>query len=157
MPRLTSTEIAQRLGVHKSTVSRQARAAGIMDADKRIDLEAYQALRATGLDPLLQTTGRQTASDEAQPSTLAIERQRKMAADASRAELELKIREGELIARSKVMLTLGPVAKRLRDTLCGVAREAVRDPEDRASAEKAIHAAIARFAEELTGDAASPA
>ena len=157
MPRLTGAEIGKRLGIHKSTVSRQARAAGLMGADKLIDLDAYQAHRATGLDPLLQTAGRAVPTEEAEPSALAIERQRKMAADASRAELELRIREGEFIARSKVMLTLGPVAKRLRDTLCAVARDAVRDPDDRAAAEKAIQAAVARFAEELTGDAASPA
>jgi hypothetical protein len=156
MPRLTGAEIGKRLGIHKSTVSRQARSAGLMSADKLIDLDAYQDLRATGLDPALQTTGRAGPADEAEPSALAIERQRKMAADASRAELELKIREGEFIPRAKVMSTLGPVAKRLRDTLCAVARETVRDAEDRTGAEAAIQAAVARFAEELMGDAAGP-
>ena len=61
MPRLTLTDVAAAVGVHKSTVSRQARRANIVGADGKVDLDEYRALRE-GLDPGLQTTGPEAAS-----------------------------------------------------------------------------------------------
>ena len=78
--RMTVTEIAAHVGVHKSTVSRQARAHNLVGADGRIDLSAYQALRANGLDPVMQTSGPAVAASADAESGLAAERLRKMAA-----------------------------------------------------------------------------
>lgn len=103
MPRLTKAEIARIVGVHKSTVGRQAEAWGLVGDDGKVDLDEYQAMRAGGLDPALQTTGgRGGSADPPEPSDLVRERTRKMAADAERAELDLAERRGELVSRAAV-------------------------------------------------------
>jgi hypothetical protein len=151
MPRLNCTDLAAVAGVHKSTVSRQARAAGLVGRDGLIDQDAYLALRADGLDPALQTTGR-AAPAEDDGGLMARERARKMAADAQLAELTLEQRRGDLIPRARVAAVLGPAARRLRDRLCQVARDAVRDDADRAACDAAIHGAIETFSEEMMAD-----
>lgn len=95
MPRLTITEIAAAVGVHKSTVSRQVRALGIVGADGKVDLDQYKQARE-GLDPGLQTTGREAAVVVPR-QVLADARTRKMTAEAEARELDLARRKGELI------------------------------------------------------------
>lgn len=124
MPRLTITQVAQRCGVHKSTVSRQARAHGLVGDDGLVDLDDYERLRAGGLDPLLQTTGRaapRATSEE--PSDLVAERTRKMAADAAAAEINLARLRGELVELRKVEASVEDMGRRLRDRVMAVARD----------------------------------
>jgi hypothetical protein len=106
MPRMNMAAIAATVGVHKSTVSRQCRAAGLVGADGLVDLEQYRTLRAGALDPALQTTGtaaaRAPALIDPDAPVLAAERARKMAADAQLAELELQRKRGELLQRDLV-------------------------------------------------------
>jgi hypothetical protein len=125
MPRLTITEIASRVGVHKSTVSRQARARGLVGEDGKVDLDQYQALRQTDLDPALQTTGtarpRSLVIDPDAPQ-LAVERARKLAAEAERAEIELKARKGKLVSADDVASAEEDVWRTVRDKLMGAPR-----------------------------------
>lgn len=95
MPRLTLTEVAAAVGVHKSTVSRQARRANIVGVDGKVDLDEYRALRE-GLDPGLQTTGTEAATIIPR-QVLADARNRKIAADAEAQEIKLAKLKGELI------------------------------------------------------------
>jgi hypothetical protein len=107
MGRLTMTEVAAAVGVHKSTVSRQARAAGIVGADGKLDLDEYRAMR-DGLDPGLQTTGRPVAS--VLPSAvLADARTRKMTAEAEAKEIALAKMRGEIIDLASVDAAAGNV------------------------------------------------
>lgn len=121
MPRLNVTGIASACGVHKSTVSRQVRAAGLVGADGLVDLDEYRALRG-GLDPALQTTGK--AAPRAAPAAfdpdapvLAAERARKMAADAQLAELALAKQRGEVLDRDEVTRAQEDLARTLRARL----------------------------------------
>jgi hypothetical protein len=94
MPRLTLTEVAAAVGVHKSTVSRQVRRAGIVGADGKVDLDEYRGLRE-GLDPGLQTRGQ--AATVVPRQVLADVRNRKIEAEAATKELALARLRGELI------------------------------------------------------------
>lgn len=95
MPRLTITEIAAEVGVHKSTVSRQVRKAGLVGDDGKVELDEYRSLR-DGLDPGLQTTG-QAPAPVASHQVLAAVRERKLAVEAEAKELALAKLKGELI------------------------------------------------------------
>jgi len=127
MPRLTITEIAARVGVHKSTVSRQVRRAGLVGPDGRVDLVAYEELRSGALDPALQTTGRAPAEPEGDAPQIAIERARKMAADAAMAEIELAKKRGELIEAAAAEAEYEDLFRRLRDRLLAVPQEVAGD------------------------------
>ena len=129
MPRLTVTEIAKRVGVNKSTVSRQARQHGLVGADGRIDLAEYEALRAGGLDPLLQTSGRAAAPKgwDGETPDLVAERTRKMKADAETAEINLARLRGELVDIRAVQSAVEDFGRRLRDRVLSVARDKAAD------------------------------
>lgn len=125
MPRLTITEIASRVGVHKSTVSRQARAHGLVGEDGKVDLAEYETLRQTGLDPGLQTTpaprARALAIDPDAP-ILAAERARKLAADAERSEIELKARKGDLVRAADISAAEEDAWRTVRDKFMAAPR-----------------------------------
>lgn len=152
MPRMTITAIAATVGVHKSTVSRQCRAAGLVGADGLVDLDGYRALRAGGLDPALQTSGpdaggraprmRGLLDDDA--PVLQAERARKMAADAQLAELALAKQRGELLERDSVERAQEDRARSLRNRILmvprAIAHELARLPDESAIA---AHLALA--------------
>jgi transposase-like protein len=127
MPRLTISEIARQVGVHKSTVSRQARDRGLVGADGLVDLDAYRALRGTDLDPALQTTGKTATAPDEDLSGLAAGRARKMAADAELAELQLAREKGKLIEAEPAARTTEDLARRLRNRVLAVPREVAHD------------------------------
>ncbi len=127
MPRMTGAAVAAAVGVHKSTVSRQARAWGLVGPDGLIDLDAYRAARAGGLDPALQTTG--TAAAAALPPLvdpdlpiLAAERARKLAAEAQLAELALARQRGEVLERQAIERATEDLARSLRNRVLMVPR-----------------------------------
>ncbi|WP_203074633.1 hypothetical protein [Falsiroseomonas ponticola] len=166
MDKTTITEIARRIGVHKSTVSRQARAWGLVGRDGLVDFDAYQAHRAQGLDPALQTTGapsvehRVPEAEDAAPAapgredaspTLVAERTLKLAAERQLAEIELKVRRGELVERKAVAAVLVPWVRELRDALMAVPRDHVLDPVQASACEDALSAELLRFSERLAG------
>jgi hypothetical protein len=121
------TDIAAAVGVHKSTVSRQAKRAGLVGADGLVDLDAYRALRTTGLDPALQTTGRQIPVAEEDQGSLAAARTRKMEADATLAELALARQRGELVEAGAMESAYEDLFRRLRDRILIVPREVAGD------------------------------
>lgn len=125
MPRLTVTEIASAVGVHKSTVSRQVRAAGLVDADGKIDLDAYKALRANALDPALQTARAPARLSES--GTLSAERIRKLSADAELAEMQVRKARGELVEASSIDAATEDAFRRLRDLVLLVPRDVADD------------------------------
>jgi transposase len=162
MPRLTITEIASRVGVHKSTVSRQARARGLVGEDGKVDLEQYQALRNTDLDPALQTTGaalpRALVIDPDAPQ-LAVERVRKLAAERERAEIELKARKGELVSASDVASSEEDVWRMVRDKFMAAPRawadgllEVTESAVMEARLRRLFNAALREIAETLERD-----
>lgn len=102
MPRLTITEIAGIVGVHKSTVSRQARGAGLVGSDGLVDLDAYKALRSTGLDPSLQPRDKVSAPAVQDGPNYNAERARREAAEAALAEMRLAQKRGEVVTVTAV-------------------------------------------------------
>ena len=127
MPRLSVTDIAKHAGVHKSTVSRQVAALGLRGADGKVDLDAYLTLRESGLDPLLQTTGRAAQPTGDAETGLAAQRERKMAADAELAELELGRQKGKLLEADRVEAVQEDLTRKLRDRLLQVPQEVAAD------------------------------
>jgi phage terminase Nu1 subunit (DNA packaging protein) len=125
--RMTVTEIAAHVGVHKSTVSRQARSHSLVGADGKIDLAQYQALRASGLDPVMQTSGPAAMPAGDAESGLAAERLRKMAADAQLAELELGRQQKKLLEAARVEAEHEDLTRKLRDRLLQIPQEVAAD------------------------------
>lgn len=125
--RMTVTEIAAHVGVHKSTVSRQARAHSLVGADGKIDLAQYQALRASGLDPVMQTSGPAAMPAGGAESGLAAERLRKIAADAQLAELELGRQQKKLLEAARVEAEHEDLTRKLRDRLLQIPQEVAAD------------------------------
>jgi hypothetical protein len=158
---MTMTDISKVMDVHKSTVSRQARAWGLVGEDGLVDLDAYRARRAGDLDPALQTTGRPAAAvslpaDDA-PFIVA-DRARKMAADASLAELQLARQRASVLDRQAVMAAVEDYARQLRDRVLQVPREVASDcarlADDRAIEARlsmSLRAALDGVHAELTG------
>ncbi len=131
MPRMTITAIAAAVSVHKSTVSRQARAHGLVGPDGLVELAEYQALRSTALDPGLQTSGpaappRRLLPDSDAP-ILAEERAGKLAADRQLAELELARRRAELLDLKEVQREQEAIAREMRQRILAVPREVAED------------------------------
>jgi hypothetical protein len=127
MTRFLPAEIARRTGLNKSTVSRQLRQwPHLVDEAGTVDLDAYLAARAGGVDPLLQTRG--VASGAlAEPSELVRERTRKLAAEAERAELELRARKAELVDRDAAFRAVQDAFIDVRSRILAAAREAAPD------------------------------
>ena len=155
MPRLSVTEIAAHAGVHKSTVSRQVRQHGLVGADGKVDLDSYLALRKSGLDPLLQTTGNAGLSQGDAESGLAAERLRKMAADAQLAELELGRQQGKLLEAARVEAEQEDMARKLRDRLLQIPQEVAADCArlgDEIAIQATITQALRRALDGLAGE-----
>lgn len=154
MPRLTITEIAAHVGVHKSTVSRQVKRHGLAGADGKVDLDQYTALRDTSLDPALQTTGDPQAAGAALGrGVLADERRRKMAADAELAEIELGKAKGELLDAGRIAAEQEDLARIIRDRILLVPREVAADCAklgDDVAIEATITMALRRALDELS-------
>jgi len=135
MARMTITAIAAAVGVHKSTVSRQCRATGLVGPDGLVDLDQYRALRANGLDPAFQTSGpdaggagqRERPPPDSDAPILIAERARKMAADAQLAELSLAKQRGELLDREAVERAGEDRARGLRQRILMVPRMVAAD------------------------------
>ena len=168
MARMTITAIAAAVGVHKSTVSRQCRAAGLVGDDGLVALDEYRKLRAGNLDPALQTSGPEAGRAAlslpvADPDApiLAAERALKMAADRHLAELELQRKRGESLPRHLVAARAQAVFERanivLADELAGaaVALSQMTDPAAIADRLVATHRrAMARVHQEFMEDVA---
>lgn len=143
-PRLTVTQLAERVGVNKSTVSRQVRAWAMVDADGLIDPEAYIARRAE-LDPALQ----RRAAPAPRAAVYASAKAMRESHQATLAGLEVQRRLGELIERDIVATTLVPHLVRLRDALLAVPRDHVLDIDEAAACEEAIRDVLTQFSDSL--------
>lgn len=165
MPRLSCADIARAVGVHKSTVSRQVRAAGLVGADGLIDLDTYRALR-TGLDPGLQTTGtaaplpRHRLPADPDAPILAEERAGKLAADRQLAELSLARQRAEVLDAREVAAAQEDMARAFRQAVLMVPRqvaaELARLPDESAIAKHlafALEAALKEHHDALRGPA----
>jgi hypothetical protein len=141
---MTITAIAAAVGVHKSTVSRQARNWKLVGDDGLVELDEYQRLRSAAVDPALQTSGPGAAAAAAPPGepkempALAAGRTRKVSADAELAELELARRKEQLLDREQAERAAEDLARRLRDRILmvprAIARELVLLPDEGAVA-----------------------
>jgi phage terminase Nu1 subunit (DNA packaging protein) len=149
------TEIAAHVGVHKSTVSRQARSHSLVGADGKIDLAQYQALRASGLDPVMQTSGPAAMPAGDAESGLAAERLRKMAADAQLAELELGRQQKKLLEAARVEAEHEDLTRKLRDRLLQIPQEVAADCArlgDEIAIQATITQALRRALDGLAGE-----
>lgn len=143
--RLTVTDIAERVGVHKSTVSRQVRAWGLVGDDGLVDVAAYLARRDDTLNPAQQRKPAATPRAEGYSSASA----REKAAKAELAEMQVQERRGELVPRAAIEATYGPLTRQLRDDLIAIPRDTVLDPVHATDTENAIIAALARFSDRV--------
>lgn len=159
MARMTISDVARHVGVHKSTVSRQARSFGLVGADGLVDLESYQQVRAGGLDPALQTTGpaaRRVSTDATETTGLAAERLRKVTAEANRVEMENAVKRGEMVPRASIEAVIGPAARQLRERVQELARDTITDDAERAQLIDGIDDTFEQFALEALNGGAPP-
>jgi hypothetical protein len=110
----------------------------------RLALAAMAAER----DPARAPLG---GSAEASDATYARQRARKTAAEAERAEIELRARKGELVERQVIAGTLTPWIRELRDAIIAVPRDTVLDPVQASDAEAALTNALQAFSARLAG------
>jgi hypothetical protein len=82
-------------------------------------------------------------------ASYAKERTRLTAAQAEKAELELRARRSELLERAVVVETLAPQLRQLRDDILAVPRDHVLDPVQAAACEAALNETLARFSDRL--------
>jgi hypothetical protein len=87
---------------------------------------------------------------EGADATFARQRARKTAAEAERAEIELRARKGDLVERAIVAGTLAPWVRELRDGILGVPRDTVLDPVQAADCESALAKVLTDFSAKLT-------
>jgi hypothetical protein len=99
----------------------------------------------------LRGTRHAAAPAEASDATYARQRARKTAAEAERAEIELRARKGELVERATIAATLGPWIRELRDSIQAAPRDTVLDPVQAADCEAALAAALTHFSGRLAG------
>lgn len=111
---VTVTALAAEAGVHKSTVSRQARTWGLVDKDGMVDADAYLARRSSGLDPTLQTTGKSAAAALPGLHTSVADLKSEQ---ARLARLKADELEGKTLPRDRVEFRTFEVVRRLRDEL----------------------------------------
>lgn len=148
-------KIIQRSRPYVSALVKNGRiTAPALTLDRKIIPDLAQAQIAEGADPSRGASGRSSAEAD---GTYASQRARKVAAEAEAAELDLAERRGELIRRSAVAETIGPLLRKLRDDLVGVPRDIVIDPEQAARCEEAIAAVLERTATEILNHGGPPA
>lgn len=140
---------AQRIGRSRPYVSK-LKAEGKLTArcfapDGRIIPRLALEDIAAAADPARGARG--IPADSSSEGTYARQRARKTAAEAERAEVELKARKGELVERQIIASTLAPWVRELRDAILAVPRDTVPDPVHAADAE----AALSRTLESFTG------
>jgi transcriptional regulator with XRE-family HTH domain len=153
MQGLSKSDLAARLGVHKSRVSQYIRDGLPVLPDGRVDAEAAEAWLAARLDPARQAAARGPGVAEGGGGRLLEARRRKVSAEAERAEMELRLRRGELVERQVIAATLAPWIRELRDAILAAPRDTVLDPVQAAECEAAVEAALAAFAARLAGEA----
>ena len=114
-PRMSITAIAAACNLNKSTVSRQTRAARLVGADGLVELAKYQAHRANGLDPSLQTSG--PGLESAGSMSFNEARTANENLKAQRLTLELAELDGRLIDRHKVVALVQELGQAERDAI----------------------------------------
>jgi hypothetical protein len=120
---------------------------------KIIPRQALAAMAAHA-DPARRRPGSAPPAPTGSEATYARERARKTAAEAERAELDLRARKGDLVERSAIVTTLGPAIRDLRDGILGVPRDTVLDPVQAADCESGLAALLTDFSAKLIGFAA---
>ncbi|WP_191085637.1 hypothetical protein [Roseococcus microcysteis] len=126
-----------------------------MTADRKIIPHLADADRAASADPARAKPGGagQGLLPASEDATFNAQRTRKMAADAERAEIELRARKGELIERSQIQQVWAPLLRQLRDDLTAVPRDVITDPVEVADCETALAAALEAFCARLEAGA----
>lgn len=147
----TFAAFAQRIGKSRPYVSK-LKAQGVFSAaafapDGRLIPSVALADMEANADPARGARG--VPAHEASDATYARQRARKTAAEAERAELELRARKNELIERATIASTLAPWIRELRDAVLAVPRDVVLDPVVAADVEAALNAALAGFSSRL--------
>lgn len=148
---VTFQAFAERIGKSRPYVSK-LKANGVLsarcfDAEGKIIPRLALADIEENRDPSRGRGGAPAA--EASDATYARQRARKTAAEAERAELELRARKGELIERSQIAPALSGWVRELRDAILSAPRDVVLDPVQASDCEAALSTALARFSEKL--------
>lgn len=151
---VTMQAYADRIGKSRPYVSKlvaqgRIRPPALTD-DRKIRPRAADQQIAEGADPRKGPGGAPALLPAAGPDgTYARERARLTAAQAERAEIDLKARKGELLERNVVAGTLGPWIRELRDAILAAPRDTVIDPVQAADCEAALTTALAEFSARL--------
>lgn len=156
-PPLTFTAYARRIGKSQAYISKLVGQGRIrppaLTPDRRILPALADQQLADGADPARTTNGAPAILTSAD-GTYARERARLTAAQAERAEIELRARKAELLERNAVAGTVGPFVRELRDAILAAPRDTVLDPVQAADCEAALLAALTEFSGRLAGLAA---
>lgn len=154
---VTFQAYAEMIGKSRPYISKLV-AQGVITAasltpERKIIPRLADADRAKGADPA-RAKGSSglllTATDDA---TFNAQRTRKMAADAERAEIELRARKGELIDRREIQSVWAPLLRQLRDELLAVPRDVITDPVEVAECEGALATRLEGFCHRLAAGA----
>lgn len=146
---LTFAAFAVRIGKSRPYVSKLVAdgriTAQALTPDRKIIPSVAEADMAANL-----TSGRAPgALPVSDDTTYAKQRARKTAADAELAEIDLRVRKGELIERSLVSSALAPAVRELRDALLGVPRDKVLDPVEADACEAELANVLDAFSSKL--------
>lgn len=155
---LTFQAYAEYIGKSRPYVSKLVALGRIrppaLTADRKILPDLADEQIAEGADPAKGPNGAPAAIPVAAGGTYARERARLTAAQAERAELELRVRRGELVERSASAGTLGPYIRELRDAILSAPRDTVLDPVQAADCETALVRILDDFSARLARMAA---
>ena len=125
MTKILPAELARRLGVHKSTVSRQLRARPhLLDGTGRVDADEYLAAIAAPPDK---------DAAHAEPFELV------------RARARVLMAEAELAMAAAKLALIEARARRFRDALLAVPSRCVSDPAEAAACRAELDRALAPF------------
>lgn len=151
----TMAAFAVRVGKSRPYISK-LKAQGVItsrafaDDGRIIPRQALADIAANTLAPS------RTVSAEASDATYARQRARKTAADAERAEVELRARKGELLDRAIIAPTLSPWVRELRDDVLAAPRDTILDPVQAADCEARLAEVFAAFTARLTAFVETP-
>lgn len=162
-PGMTFAAFAERIGKSRPYISKLVAEGRIrppaLTAERKIIAHLAEQQIAETADPTRSAAGARFADS----ATVAGSKARRAAADAERAEIEVrrarteeKVRAGELLERGAVAAVLSPLLRELRDQVLAAPREYVLDPAQAAATEEALRAVFQRTSDRILtdGDAA---
>jgi len=118
----TPAEAAPLVGVHRTTVMRQARAWALLREDGRLDLDAYRARRGAEINPLMQRSpDAPHAPPEAPAASVSSANAERTSLQAELLRLRLDREAGRQLDAAEVKSAIGEAGGLLRSLLGSLA------------------------------------